>query len=304
MSVNNSRLIRFLEECLESTSRQTSGNNTAFRCPFCSHSKLKLEINIDTQQWQCWVCRARGSSLEFLLKKLRKSEDTLKKLKALLPETAQVSETFYVPEATELPEEFISLEYSSKDFFSVMALKFLNSRGITQEEIIKYNIGYCYQGKYKNRVIIPSYTREGLLNYFVARAFLNDYPKYLNPPITRDIILFDIFINWNYPVVLVEGVFDAIAVKQNVSPILGKQISKTLFKEFKRTGTPLYLYLDKDARKEATSLLKNCLEEGIENLFLCQTNYSDPGEAPFRENLRAIREAQKITPYSLLSIQL
>ena len=52
---------------------------------------------------------------------------------------------------------------------SAKSLKYLKQRCITQREIIRYQIGYCDDGLYQNRVIIPSYDKEGNINYFIAR---------------------------------------------------------------------------------------------------------------------------------------
>ena len=40
--------------------------------------------------------------------------------------------------------------------------------------------------------------------------------------------MFENQINWNEPITLVEGVFDAMAVKRNAIPLLGKFVPKTL----------------------------------------------------------------------------
>ena len=44
---------------------------------------------------------------------------------------------------------------------------------IDDSDILKYNIGYCDDGLYSNRIIIPSYDSDGQLNFFVGRAFFN-----------------------------------------------------------------------------------------------------------------------------------
>jgi len=62
---------------------------------------------------------------------------------------------------------------------------------------LKYSIGYCESGKYKNRIILPSYNENGELNYFTARDFY-DYSnkKYLNPTFDKgNNIINEIFIN-------------------------------------------------------------------------------------------------------------
>jgi hypothetical protein len=51
--------------------------------------------------------------------------------------------------------------------------------------------------------------------------------------VSRDIIGFELFINWNVPIILCEGVFDAIAIKRNAIPLLGKTIQKVNEKNHK-----------------------------------------------------------------------
>ena len=85
---------------------------------------------------------------------------------------------------------------------------FLHNRGLTYKDILKYGIGYCSEGLYGNRVIVPAYDSDGQLNYFVGRDFYNSKMKYKNPPIPKDVIGFDLYINWDEPIVLCEGVFD------------------------------------------------------------------------------------------------
>ena len=78
-----------------------------------------------------------------------------------------------------LPKEYISLATEPKGFNPEYkhAIHYLTERGITQKDIIKYNIGYCVEGLYARRVIVPSYNSDGSLNYFIARGhdiFLGD----------------------------------------------------------------------------------------------------------------------------------
>ena len=44
------------------------GNEQAHYCPFCHHHKKKLQVNLDTQQWHCWVCNKKGKKLVSLFK--------------------------------------------------------------------------------------------------------------------------------------------------------------------------------------------------------------------------------------------
>ena len=69
---------------------------------------------------------------------------------------------------------------------------------------MKYNIGYCESGLFSNRVIIPSYDEDGKLNFFVGRDIYDSPMKYKNSSTTKDVVGFELFINWNEPIVLCE----------------------------------------------------------------------------------------------------
>ena len=94
-----------------------------------------------------------------------------------------------------LPEEFKPLWNGGDSIVKRHALSYLYKRGIDDSDILKYNIGYCDEGLYSNRIIIPSYDSDGQLNFFVGRDFYNSKLKYRNSPTSKDIIGFDLFIN-------------------------------------------------------------------------------------------------------------
>ena len=92
----------------------TSRGNHSFKCPVCKHRKNKLEINLNTQQYHCWVCDIKGSKIDTLIKKANIHYDLAKGIYALLPKSnnnTQV-ETSYI----KLPDEYKPLyEISLKD---------------------------------------------------------------------------------------------------------------------------------------------------------------------------------------------
>ena len=67
--------------------------------------------------------------------------------------------------------------------------------------------------------------------------------KYRNCTTTKDIIGFDLFINWDEPIILCEGVFDAMAFKRNAIPLFGKTVMNKLQKKIieKKVKTIWYI---------------------------------------------------------------
>ena len=56
------------------------GNEQAHHCPFCHHHKKKLQINLESQQWHCWVCDSKGRKIQTLLRRLHVDNKKIKKI--------------------------------------------------------------------------------------------------------------------------------------------------------------------------------------------------------------------------------
>ena len=180
-------------------------------------------------------------------------------------------------------------------------LAYLKNRGISKDDILKYNIGYCTSGRYRNMVIIPSYDANGSLNYFTGRSFEKEpYTKYRNPEASRNIVPFELFINWNIPVILCEGPFDAIAIKRNVIPLLGKNIQSNLMKKIVTSAVEkIYIALDKDAQKQALRFCEQLMNEGKE-VYLVDMQDKDPSEMGFENFTKLIQETYPLTLSELI----
>ena len=110
---------------------------------------------------------------------------------------------------------------------------------------------------------------------------------------SKDTVCFEMFINWNEPIVLVEGVFDAIAVRNNVIPLLGKFPSKTLVMRLvEKKVKKVYVALDEDAKKDAVKLSKFLMDYGI-STYLLEMKEKDPSELGFREFWKVIENTKQ-----------
>ena len=236
----------------------------AHYCPFCHHHKKKLQINLKTQQWHCWVCDAKGKRIQRLLKRLHVDNHKLKKIYEVYGDDYIVYSNDTEDEKVELrlPNEFQSLLKVPKGKVNPLYRKVIDyakSRNLTKEDITRYNIGYCTSGHYSGRIIIPSYDSNNRLNYFIARSvFVEEKFKYKNPPVSKNVIMFENQINWDEPITLVEGVFDMINAPKNSTCILGSWLSEDylLFREIVKNKTPIVLCLDPDVRKKSNKIMK------------------------------------------------
>jgi DNA primase len=279
-------------------SHKRARDNYAFHCPFCNHRKPKLEINMATNEegknfWECWVCQTRGQSIRSLLKQLSTPRDQAADILKYLPKGTYVE--YKGLSIVELPKEYQPLYLASTEsVIANMVRKYLYDRGLTDNDFIKYSIGYATTGEFGGRVIIPSYSESGQLNFFVARTYDGNYFKYKNPEASKDIIFFENLINWNQPIILCEGVFDAIAIRRNAIPILGKSISDALYKRIiVGKVQDIYVALDTDARDKAVQIAEKFLNQG-KRVFLINLSDKDPSEMGFRAFTELIQTAEEL----------
>jgi DNA primase len=280
-----------------------SNDNVAFHCPFCHHNKKKMEVNIVTQYWHCWVCNAAGRKLAVLFRKLNVQREKIAKLINLLDDVEyKPTKTTTDTPVLQLPEGYRPLwvlQEMSPEFRN--AVHYLKNRNIGIHDILKYRIGYCRKGPYKGKIIIPSYDANGSLNYFVARAYYaEDKFKHKNPPASKDIVGFELHINWNMPIVLVEGAFDAIAIKRNAIPLFGKTISNTLKKRIVEKGVKdIYICLDLDARKQALETAEYFMSNGL-NVYFVDITGKDPSELGFENITNMLNKTHQMNETELM----
>jgi DNA primase len=180
-------------------------------------------------------------------KQLKKTYNLLK------PEDEKyVAQRVYV----KLPQGYKRFEDSNPRYIPhAEALRYLKQRGITDEIIKDYRIGYTAEGDFAFRVIIPSYDKEGELNYFIARSWVPHKIKYKNPTIPKETIIFNEFnIDFDKDIYLVEGAFDMLFLENSI-PLLGKNISPLLFDRlYNEANGEIHICLDGDAWDNAQKL--------------------------------------------------
>jgi len=299
--------LRILEEILGNNYR--SNDEHLFFCPFCKHHKRKMSVNISKNTYKCWICDSRGKNIYTLVRKF--GNHFQKQKWQSFEENVDISDFDNIFEEKEeetiqrisLPKEFISLANKNLSLTANAPLNYLRKRGVTSADILKWKIGYCENGEYRNRIIIPSFNRNGNCNYFVARTWTKDWLKYKNPPASKNIVFNELMINWDEPIVLVEGIFDAI-IADNSIPLLGSTLSahSRLFKAILTRSRRVYVALDQDAEKKALSIISALISHGIEIHKIDTSGYEDVGEMT-KEELKRRKELATVFDSSALLMQ-
>jgi len=264
------------------------GHEILFSCPSCGHHKRKFSINLDKDVFKCWVCDYRGRNVRRVIRRFG-TYIQLQKWDAIsgradLERFADLFNEDKLERGSQkicLPGEFVSLTSDKVPATGRYAMKYLESRGITQTDILKWKIGFCFEGEFRNRIIIPSFDEDGDCSYFIARSYTGDSYKYKNPRASKDVVFNDLFIDWNKDLTLVEGVFDAM-VAGNAIPILGSTLRKgsDLLRKIVRNDTPIYVALDPDAADKERRIIKMLLEYDIELYKIDVSGYEDIGSMP------------------------
>jgi DNA primase len=285
-------------------SKKYSKNEFYFFCPICQHHKPKLAINLGTGQWHCWKCGISGKYLISLLKKLSVSRDQISQLKSILNDEIPYVRNEKTSITLKLPDEYIPMWNVQKTPKYRHALIYLKNRGITIEDVFKYRIGYCESGLYADRIIIPSFDASGNLNFFSSRAFFENMTPHKNPPVSKNIIGFENLISWKFPITLVEGAFDAIAVKRNAIPLFGKSMSSKLRQTIiDKSIAEVNIAIDPDARYDAILMAKDLMDQNI-NVRLLQYEGKDPSEIGFEKFNQIIQNTSFLNFSDLIELKI
>jgi DNA primase len=286
------------------------GTHFLARCPLCGDSKknpYKKRFNMDYNNgvpgWNCFNCDEHGNFYEIYSRILgisyedavdrlknpawgRGDKDKTEQIKQRLEKKKEVEEkteyTHYnwiVADCEEPPERY---ENALRFFYESRKIPWSNKLYI------------CYQGKYKNRIVIPVFDEDQNIVYFQARRIpgTNIVPKYDNPASPKEIIILNnSFFNPERHIVVTEGIIDAWMVGDQGTTCLGKYISpEFLAKLFLKTTKGVIVALDNDdeGRKALAKFMK-------ENKFAQKVKYFfHPPEYQSHDDINSIVRSHSI----------
>ncbi len=199
--------------------------NINIQCVFCCEDRYHLSISLSKSVFTCWICSESGN-YQKLISKIKgityeeasdivnASTELKQKLeergKKLIAEKADTKVTVSLPFYTR------PFNIDFPNTWQRFAYNFIKTKyDISFDECVRARLRYCYQGIYKNRIIIPVY-KGGELFSFSGRTWDRNCDKrYLNlHGVNIKNTLYNIDnINRNQDIlVVVEGVFGAIKV--------------------------------------------------------------------------------------------
>jgi DNA primase len=241
--------------------KQVRGEEVLAICPFHDDHTPSLSLNLRKGVFCCFACNESGK-----FSKLGLSRDefvTFDSFRDLLSGIDK-SETPILKQLFSLPREFRKFDGNPQNPF----YQYLMGRGITDDTIRHFKIGYCDYGFYRGRIIVPFPVG------FVARSIYNgiigkNHKRYLFPlglPIST--FFFNYSPSTNMPI-LVEGVFDALRVyslgfTSVISPFSCKVSEEQIKLLCKYSSSVIYIFFDGD---EAGCAGAQMAEEKLRSIF-------------------------------------
>ena len=256
-----------------------SSEEFLFKCPKCNHHKRKLSVNFDKNVFKCWICDYSGKNIFYLVRSHGSATDKESWKKVANVVDFSSSENQKEEITVYLPPEFLTLTGKAHTPLSAAARNYLKQRGITEEQAVWWKMGYCPDGEYGKRIVVPSFNMDGELNYFISRAYNDNWLKYLNPPAEKDFIFNELYLDWDKDITLVEGVFDAV-VAGNAIPLLGSTLREDsyVFQKILENCDKIYISLDDDARLKEERISKLFMSYGVDVYRVDTSGFGDVGE--------------------------
>ena len=271
------------------------GDDVSVKCPKCAKpgsTKKKLVINLHQGMYHCWVCGIKGRNVHRIVRMVSPSVADLPIFKKWSKSSRSDKENDGLDEVVEklkIPKGFRLLgdNMSARDPDVRAAIKYCRARGLTEREIWRYRLGTCTTSQFRRRVIVPSFTEDGNLNYFSARSIDPENKfKYLNAKVSKkDIIFNEINIDWKKELVLVEGPFDLMKVRSNAGCLLGSHLptDSLLFRRIVKMQTPVLLSLDDDAIHKMHKIAKELTSYGVKVRYVTLPPDRDVGDMALGE---------------------
>tara|TARA_Y100000310_G_scaffold330584_1_gene402492 strand:+ start:3870 stop:4829 length:960 start_codon:yes stop_codon:yes gene_type:complete len=268
-------------------------------CPSCCSdrpNKRKLVIKIDNGMHHCWICDLKGSSLKYTVRRFAPERygEFLRIFNESDAKAQRVEDHF---EKVALPKNFIplGLNLNSLDPDVRDTVTYIFNRGLSERDIWYFKMGTCTTGRFRRRVILPSFDVEGELNYFTARSIDSvSQRKYLNSKAKKKNLIFnEINIDWKKELTLVEGPFDLVKCDKNTTALLGSAINESylLFQKIVKNKTPLLIALDPDASDKIEEICKKFYSYGVDIRMLAIDPFADVGEMSKEEFLKRKKSA-------------
>lgn len=281
----------------------------AGQCPFCNWKRTSFYVAPQTGLYICHYCGEKGGPVQLVSAVANVSYD--KAIQRIVEnftvnpdyDEGDEDEDYREPEVTAipLPSEFRELAGKSDSIAAKPYLKYARKRKLDEALLSRYGIGYCADGYYGGRIVVPVYHFGRLVN-FIARAISNKAAKkVLTPPGNEQYeYLFNLDNIWGASrILVVEGVFDALVLPELAVASFGKKITGKQVRLMQQSGVKEVVFCyDEDAIAEAYDFAEKYWQT-FETYVIEMPYGEDPSSLGRDGMLELLDEAIKIKPGTL-----
>jgi DNA primase len=292
MSIDFDKFLKWAESRFDDV--VTKGDEILLNSIFCEDRKHHLWCNpsggknkAENGVYHCWKSDQKGSLLGLVMLVDKCSHDQAAEILDTVSEGSledlekRVQELFdsktdeepKVKEGLDIPPScYLFEDLPSSNYLKKAASEYLQSRKINFD-----NLMICTSGRYKNRILIPYYDKNGKLIYYNGR-YVGDSGnnlRYLGPPKElgigkSDVLYVQKWPNKNEKIYITEGEFDAMSLYQcgfHSAALGGKVMSETQMRMISEYVPVLCLDAD-EAGGEAMPKIANLLfAKGFKEVF-------------------------------------
>ena len=304
MNLEKSKKIKLIECAFGSGDLEVNEKNIHVSCPACKDSrkdKKKLYIELETGWYNCWVCNISGKKLSYLFKKF--ASKYVSQCQALFGRDKTPIEDVQTELIVDFPDDAKLVATFSSDPDARDVYSYLRKRGLSRLDMLRWRVCYSNEYMYRRKAIFPSFDAQGKINYFVVRSIDETKYKYNNAKIPKSSIIFnEIDMDWSQPVILVEGVFDAVKCPDNTAIALGSTLPKKseLYLSLVKNQCSVVVCFDEDAEEKSHDVCKNLKKAGCKVYKVTPTG-PDLGDRTKKEAMQLIKTAKLWTEESRIS---
>lgn len=303
--INNLKDKINLKELVEEYTPLIKGN-TYWRgsCPHPNHEDKTPSFFVKGKRWHCFTCNEGGDCIDFLQ---WIGNMSFKEAIIYLANKYNITIPNDKYENQYKTNKKILNKYT-KDINNVKALNYLYSRGLSNEDIVKWSIGY---DKNQNRIVFPLFNKDNKVVGFNKRIInkTQKEAKYINSKTSEIFKKSNYLYGLNYInkeseyIIITEGVMDVILSTKyglnNVICTLGTALTKEHIPILKSLNKTIVIIYDGDnAGKLAIDKAARLL---LDNNIYCKTVFLPKGydladiSLEYRNNLKSYIESEMCT---------
>ena len=204
------------------------------RCPFHDERTASWQIRDDSGAdehglWRCFGCGVRGNAVGLVAALVGLSRDDAK---AWLETSGCIEGQPPLPTSVRVvvQEAFggfalpFGVAFGELSGWVTPARRYVQERGITPEQVVRWGIGYAVDGRLRGRIVFPIRDSGGRVVGYSARTFVGDAQRYAEPKSSDGYDPGAVFGEQFWPaapgrgcLVVTEGAINALAVERAIA---------------------------------------------------------------------------------------